>query len=251
MIIERKDAFLAWHGLPDDGRLAAYDGCIRLPGTEAVEAGKVYTAPGPVVRCRWGLHWSRRAIDILRRTPGRFVERVLVWGEVDEEEDKGASTHRQCLAVADASQVYHEFARDWAERALWALALTTGEPPHLDSLRAIEVKRRRLKGEATDEELRTTAEAAEAAVWAARAAAEAEAAVWAAFAKPWRAAARAAAVVMVTRAAAAVVATLAAEAVTWAVARAAMAETEAAMNADLESRLLNLLGYSAAGSGNV
>lgn len=74
-------------------------------------------------------------------------------------------------------RILHELACDFAERAQ-----TYVNAPHQDSLKAIEVKRRWLRGEATDDELRIARDAARAAWATARTtvAARAADAAWAA-----------------------------------------------------------------------
>ena len=67
---------------------------------------------------------------------------------------KVCAEYRKVLWWADCTQVLHEFACDEAERAL---ELAGNPDPR--SLKAIETKRKWLKGEATDDEL--------AAAWAA------------------------------------------------------------------------------------
>lgn len=82
-------------------------------------------------------------------------------------------------------RILHELACDFAERAQ-----TYVNAPHQDSLKAIEVKRRWLRGEATDDELRIARDAARAAWATARTtvAARAADAAWAAAADDARAA---------------------------------------------------------------
>ena len=74
-------------------------------------------------------------------------------------------------------RILHELACDFAERAQ-----TYVNAPHADSLKAIEVKRKWLRGEATDDELRVARDAARAAWATARTtvAARAADAAWAA-----------------------------------------------------------------------
>ena len=121
-------------------------------------------------------HWS--AMDILELENIPAADRL--WAVLREE-------------LIDAP-ILHEFACRCAERALSRI-----ENPDPRSLRAIEVKRAWLRGEATDEELAAAQDAARAArhaTWAAAEAAaldSAEAAAWAAARYAAREAARAAA----------------------------------------------------------
>ena len=82
--IAEQDAILAWHWLPDDGKLA------RPPHT-LVEVGQVLEVKTPVVICKNGLHASIKALDALQYAQGAKIERVLCWGEVVEQEDKIAA----------------------------------------------------------------------------------------------------------------------------------------------------------------
>ncbi len=167
---------LCWHFLPADGRLANGDGRkVVVGGTLSVE-GKIKLQDRH--SNGWGLHGSWRILDALGYASGPCVERCEVWGDVAWGVDQLAGRHRRTLAMADASDVLHHFACDWAERALWGVALQTGRAPDPRSLAAIETKRRWLRGEATDEEL---AGAARLAVRAAANVADCDAA-WATYA---------------------------------------------------------------------
>lgn len=114
-------------------------GWLWLPAHTKVEVGQTLTA-AILVECV-----SPRALDALQRSPGTTICRIGLSGEV--------------LAMADATTVLHEFACWNAEQAL----LQAGHEPDPRSWTAIKVKRKWLKGEATDEEL----DAARDAAWAA------------------------------------------------------------------------------------
>jgi hypothetical protein len=202
---------LAWHFLCED--CTPNYGRRRAPLRE----GDVMCTRGKPVLCKRGLHASLRPLDAVYYAPGPVVCRVKVGGTIIYGEDKLVGTTRRILAMADASTMLHEFACDVAEQAV-RQAGVTDERCHA----AIACKRRWLRGEATDKELaaaevvaRAAARvAAGAATWAAKEAAWA--AAWAA--RDARAAVRAAA-------------------------RAAARDAaRAALNADLEGRLLRLLG---------
>lgn len=204
---------LAWHFLRKDGTPSR--GRRRAPLT----VGHIWRIKGPPALCERGLHASLRPLDALYYAPGPVVCRVQVGGTIIYGKDKLVSTRRKILGMADASTVLHEFACDVVERVLQQAGVTD-ERCHA----AIACKRRWLRGEATGEEL----DAAEAAAWTAVEAASRGTAwaVWTA-AEAARAAARAAS-----------------GAAAWAAARATAwsAAAEDALNADLESRLLRLLG---------
>jgi hypothetical protein len=166
-------------------------------GTSLV-VGKTYMVKGPLVMCEHGLHWSRRIIYALQYAPGDTICLVESWGDVQEQEDKGVSTHRKVLAKVSGKKLLRLFACDCAEEALTLWKVTDKR-----SWDAIEVSRRYANGKATKEEL--------AAAWDAARAAASDAASDAAWA-----AARAAA-----RAAASDAASDAARAAAWDAARAA------------------------------
>jgi hypothetical protein len=222
---------LAWHWLPDNG-------CLRYPPHTKVEVGQTLTAEGPLELCENGMHASLRALDALQYAPGAIVCRVELSGEIVEGHDKLCARHRKVLAMADATKTLHEFACWCAEQALLR-EREAGREPDVRSWAAIEVKRRWLKGEATDTELDAAWAAARAAAggvsWdAARAAWDAARAAWAAACDAaWdaaRAAAKAAA-----RAAACDAAWDAARAAAWAAAWATQnAQLEEMLNALLE-----------------
>ena len=172
------DRWLGWHFLPADRRLRG--------SREVVEAGRTYRAEGPLVMCRNGMHASTRALDALSYAPGPVVSRVELLGERLDASDKSCARERPVLWIADAATVLHEFA---CAVAMDALHLTEARGAGVDpcSWAAIETKRRWLRGEATDAELRAARSAAWSAAWsAARSAAwSAESAAWSA---AWRAA---------------------------------------------------------------
>ena len=167
------DRWLGWHFLPADRRLRG--------SREVVEAGRTYRAEGPLVMCRNGMHASTRALDALSYAPGPVVSRVELLGERLDASDKSCARERPVLWIADAATVLHEFA---CAVAMDALHLTEARGAGVDpcSWAAIETKRRWLRGEATDAELRAAWSAAWSAAWrAARSAAwSAESAAWSA-----------------------------------------------------------------------
>lgn len=149
-----------WHFLPDDRRL-------QYGYRELVEVGKTIRVVGTPKLCKHGLHASVRAIDALWYAPGPIVCRVTLGGEIVEDDDKVAAEERTVVWMADATNTLHEFACRCAEDALRATNINDRQ-----LWEAIEVKRRWLKGEATNEQLaaaRAAAmDAARAAAWAAQ-----------------------------------------------------------------------------------
>lgn len=202
---------LYWHFLPADGRMTHTN--------KLVEVGKTYRIEDEPVLCKRGLHASARALDALKYAPGPVVCRVTLGGTIIHGDDKSVAQERTVLAMADATDVLHEFACRCAEQAL---ALVEETDPR--SVEAIATKRRWLQGEATDEELA----AARAAAWAAWAAWDAARGVaWgAARAAAWAAARDA---VQAARAAA------------WAARAAAQATAQAAAWAALNEQLEAML----------
>ena len=145
------DKILAWHFLPDDGKLAHRN-------RRKVEVGKTYSVRGPIEICKNGMHGARRLIDALYYAPGAVVERVEIWVDVVGQGAKLCGRYRKCLAIADVTRVLHEFACDVAEDAL-KVAGVKGKR----SWAAIETKRKWLDGKATNEELAAAWDAARAA----------------------------------------------------------------------------------------
>lgn len=152
---------LGWHFLAKDRRL-------RFGSQEVVEAGRTYTAEGPLEMCQNGMHACRRALDALTYAPGPVVCRVRLSGELLDNTDKSVARARTILWMADATSLLHEFALSVAIDTLcWREA--QGETVDPRSWTALSVKARWVRGQA----------AARAAVWAATETA-AKAAIWAA-----------------------------------------------------------------------
>lgn len=175
MVNER---ILAWHFLPEDGRL-------RWGDRETVEAGKTYAAKGRLVLCKNGMHASERAIDALQHAPGSIVCRVELSGQVLRDTDKLCARKRTVLWMADATMTLHTFACNEAELAL-ERERKAGREPDERSWKAIKVKRQWMAGKATDKELAAACDAAWDAWVTARTAARA--AAWAASRDAWFAA---------------------------------------------------------------
>ena len=149
---------LAWHFLPDDGRLRYPHHGKRLK----VKPGMKLTIGRGKRPVMWvlGLHASIRAIDALYYADGAQICRVKLGGEIVRERDKCCASSREVLWMADATRTLHEFACWCEERALTS-ERNAGREPDPRSWRAIAVKRAWLDGRATDAEL----DAARAAAW--------------------------------------------------------------------------------------
>jgi len=177
-----------------------------------------------LVMCNVGLHASLRAIDALKYAPGPIVCRVELRGERIDDEEKSCASERKVIAIADATMTLHEFACWCAETAL-RRERKAGHEPDKRSWNAIHVKRRWLRGDATDDELESARATAWVAAWESVAAARAAgAAARAAGAASWESAVESA------RVSARVAAGEAWE------------EARAAQNRKLESMLRKLLG---------
>jgi hypothetical protein len=123
-----------------------------------VVVGKTYTVEGPLVMYEHGLHWSRRIIDALQYAPGNTICLVEAWGDVQEQDDKGVSTHRGVLAKMNGKKLLRLFAADCAEEALTLCKVTDKR-----SWAAVEVARKYANGKATKEVLDAAGAAARAA----------------------------------------------------------------------------------------
>ena len=163
------ETMTGWHWIKADRTLRT---------GEVVEAGRTYTAVGPLVMCRNGMHASRRALDALQYAPGPIICRVELRGEIIHHSDKNVARERRVLWLADATTLLHQFACAVAAEAL-ALTECRGERVDPRSWAAIHIKERWLRGLATDAELNAARDAARDAAWAAAWAA-AGAAAWAA-----------------------------------------------------------------------
>lgn len=144
-------AVLGWHFLNSDGKTANGEGI-------QIVAGQRLAIRGPIQLCERGYHASIRALDALQYAPGPIVCRVKLSGRIIHDTDKAVASVRTCLWIADAERTLHEFAIWCAEQAIES-SRKCGYEPHMDSLKALQVKRLWLDDKATDDEL--------AAAWAA------------------------------------------------------------------------------------
>ncbi|MBF8297380.1 MAG: hypothetical protein HW395_37 [candidate division NC10 bacterium] len=162
---------LGWHWLAVDRRL-------QHGARQVVEVGRTYTATGPPGMCRNGMHASRRALDALEYAPGPIICRVRLGGPILHDDDKSVAATRIVLWMADATIRLHEFALVCAQGALGSRA-ATGAEVDARSWAVLEIKRRWLKGKATDQELSAARSAAESAARSAARSA-AQSAAWSA-----------------------------------------------------------------------
>ena len=199
----------AWHFLTEDRILKHGDGRI-------VKVGKTYECEGHIILCKNGMHGSVKVTDALKYAPGPILCRVEIEECLKKGGDKIAGRKRTALAIENVSKILHLFAIDCAERAL-----AKAKNPDSRSIKALEVKKIWIKGEATDKELKEARAEAEAA------AEEAASAAWAEYA----AGEAAAAATWVASWAAEAWAAEAAWAASWAAAAAAEAEAAEAAEA--------------------
>jgi hypothetical protein len=174
------DVTLAWHFLPDDGRM-------RHGKRMAIKAGTTYRVKPPLSMCEHGLHASIRPLDALSYAPGSLICRVELGGEILTQTDKVCAQTRKVLWMADATNVLHEFSAWSAE---WILDNLEGKGYKIDprSRAAITAKRAWLRGEISNAQLAAAGAAAWGAAWDAWDAWAARAAAWAAGAAAWGAA---------------------------------------------------------------
>jgi hypothetical protein len=142
--------------------------------------------------CVRGFHASLRALDALPYAPestGLVLCRVRLGGTVVHGSDKLTASERTVLAWVDADPILHEFACWCVEAALYGASFHAPVDPR--SLRALQVKRAWMRGDATDAGLAAArdaacdaasaaCDAASAAAWSAASAA-ARAAAWSAW----------------------------------------------------------------------
>jgi hypothetical protein len=166
-----------WHFVANNRELA-HSG-------EPLEPGRTYRVEPPIVPCQHGLHGSLRLIDALTYAPGAILTRCEYGGQIVHEKDKFAAETRRVLWIGDVTNILHEAACVFAEKALGRI--TSPDPR---SVAAIAAKRAWLRGEITDKDLDAAGAAARAAVRATTWDAE-WAATWAAAGAAARAAARA------------------------------------------------------------
>ena len=107
---------LAWHG-------TRADGTTRHLKIKEVVGVKTFLA-GNVELCANALHGSVRAVDMLRYSEGLWIKRTLHEGTILHDTDKIGSSERTVVAEADATQVVLDWAFWCADRAVRVHAVT-------------------------------------------------------------------------------------------------------------------------------
>ena len=131
----------AWHFLRADKRLGYNDG--RL-----VRVGHTFKTDEKPRMCQSGFHASVNIMDALNYAPGPIICRVELSGDIIKGDAKCVASERTVIAMADVTNVLHEFACWSAERALKRV-----DNPDPRSVAAIEAKRKWLRGEITTTQL--------------------------------------------------------------------------------------------------
>tara|TARA_Y100000310_G_C20383667_1_gene669377 strand:- start:41 stop:733 length:693 start_codon:yes stop_codon:yes gene_type:complete len=157
----------------------------KLRDGQIVEVGMTHPAIGDIRMCQRGYHASNRAIDALGYGSNSAVIacRVELLGDRIDEHDKSVGSQRRVIAIIDAEMILHEFACWCADQALKLI-----DKPDPRSIKAIQVKRKWIKGKADRCELAAARAAAWDAAWDAAGTAAGDAAGTAARAAAWDAA---------------------------------------------------------------
>ena len=157
----------------------------KLRDSQIVEVGMTHPAIGDIRMCQRGYHASNRAIDALGYGSNSAVIacRVELLGDRIDEHDKSVGSQRRVIAIIDAEMILHEFACWCADQALKLI-----DKPDPRSIKAIQVKRKWIKGKADRCELAAARAAAWDAAWDAAGTAAGDAAGTAARAAAWDAA---------------------------------------------------------------
>ena len=127
--------------------------------------GEKRSIKGEIALCERGYHSAPTPWEALTYAPGPMLCEVQVARPVAKDRDKQVSRTRLLIAAVDVTSILHEFACGCAEDVL---PLFEQSHPHDSRPRkAIETKRRWLRGEATDQELAAARAAARGAARAA------------------------------------------------------------------------------------
>ncbi len=95
---------LAWHFLPDDGRL-------QFGRRSAVRVGQTLRRdPSRLEMCHYGLHASVRPLDALYYAPGPIICRVRLGGTIIEYNDKCVASRRTVLWMQNIEKELRLFA---------------------------------------------------------------------------------------------------------------------------------------------
>ena len=133
-----------WHFVEGDWTLR-YD----LSGT-VVKVGQTVTVDDNLIQpYKYGLHASAKILNALSCFPTSNLCLVELGGKVIVADDTIVGEKRTVLAMADITPTLHRFGL-WCGEQILAL----DDNPDPRSLRAIEVKKRWIEGEASDKEMR-------------------------------------------------------------------------------------------------
>ena len=103
-------SLLAWHGCRANGT-TRYLKVKEIVGVKTLLAGDVEL-------CKNALHGSLRAVDMLRHSEGLWIKRTLHEGTILHDADKIGSSERTVVAETDATQVVVDWAFWCADRAV-------------------------------------------------------------------------------------------------------------------------------------
>ena len=118
-------SLLAWHGTRADGTTKHLK-VKELVGVKTLLAGDVEL-------CKNALHGSVRAVDMLRFSEGLWIKRTLHEGKILLAADKIGSSERTVVAEADATQVVVDWAFWCADRAVRIHAVTALRQAGMDT----------------------------------------------------------------------------------------------------------------------
>lgn len=134
-----------WHFLQENRCLSHGDG-------RQVVVGETLAIEGEIGTYKRGLHAAKDALNAMNHVTGSIICIVKLGGTIIHNESGiSVASERTPLWVYDAEKLLFEFACNCAEIALLA-EREAGREPHACNFAAIEVTRRWIKGEATDEE---------------------------------------------------------------------------------------------------
>lgn len=91
-LTDKSDLKLAWHWLPEDGKLAYNDNRKVVVGQTLSIPDHQYPDP-----CYRGMHASEVITDALQFNRGPILCRVEVWGDLKEQGDKVSARHRKVI----------------------------------------------------------------------------------------------------------------------------------------------------------
>lgn len=105
--VKRTEAIQGWHWLTWDGYMA------NDRARTKVQVGHTYKVTGAIHLCYRGLHASTNLFQAVRYAPAPVLEKVLLWGEVEEDWNKLCARYRQCIGLVDMQNEIHRFGVWW------------------------------------------------------------------------------------------------------------------------------------------